>query len=290
MTVLIASSTEDPASTNIKNSLLEKSDWKKIDTMFQNPVYRNKNIEDIMIVTMNDRTIKHENLDKEVEKKIGKKIDQAIFVSRHRSKSGEPTLTTHPIGNFGKGEFGGKSKTLCKSSPRLMTELLRIMNKNSKREELKHQICFEVTHHGPNMEAPTFFAEVGSTKEEWNKKRPAEIVAESLIELLRSYRYEKDMSNSIPVLLGIGGGHYAPRFTDVALNKKAAFGHMIPSYQIKEGNINEKILDKAILATPNVESVYLHKKALKKSEVTKYKNLFKKKGIPVISSKSLPSL
>lgn len=169
-----------------------------------------------------------------------------------------------------------------------MTHLFRIIKKNAELAKTYHQICFEVTHHGPYMRIPTLFAEVGSTEEEWNKKAPAKIIGKSVIELLKQYRYEEDMPKDIPVFIGIGGGHYAPRFTDVVLEKKAAFGHMIPTYQIK--NINDEILTKALEATPNANGVYIHKKSLKKSQVTEYRKWFEEKNIPVISSKELKDL
>jgi len=290
MTVLIVSSTEDPASTNIKKGLLKQSNWEEIDTFYENTVYRHSNMEDVVIVTINNRAIRHEMLDKEVEEKLGIKPKQAIYISRHKSKTGEPTLTTHPIGNYGEAQFGGKTRTLSKSSPRLMTQLLRIIKKNAEQVKLQHQVCFEVTHHGPYMNIPTLFAEVGSTEEEWEKQDPADVIAKSVLELLESYHYEEDLPRDIPVLIGVGGGHYAPRFTDVVLEKKAAFGHMMPTYQIKAGNIDDEILEKTLQATPNVKAAYIHRKSLKKSQVSEYKEWFQNRGIPVISSKELQNL
>jgi D-aminoacyl-tRNA deacylase len=231
-----------------------------------------------------------ENLDKEIESKLGIKTKQTIFISRHTSEMEKPTLTVHPIGNYGEAQFGGKPKTLVKSAPRLMTHLLRLIKKNLQSTNLTYQVCYEVTHHGPYIETPTFFVEVGSTEREWNKKEPAKIIAQSILELLGKYHYEEDFSDDIPILLGIGGGHYAPRFTDVVFEKKAAFGHMIPSYQIKAGNIDSEMFEKTLDATPNVKAAYIHKKALKKSQVTEYKKWFQNKGIPVISSKELSAL
>jgi D-aminoacyl-tRNA deacylase len=290
ITVLIISSTKDPASNNIKKELLEQSNWDEIDTFNENTVYKHSNMKDIIIVTINDRKITHENLEKEVEEKLGLIPRQAIFLSRHRSKTGEPTLTVHPIGNYGQAQFGGKTKTLSKSSPKLMSHLLRIMKKKAEQANLYHKVCLEVTHHGPYMTIPTLFAEVGSTKEEWIKQEPTNIVAKSVLELLDSYHYEEDFKDDIPVLVGIGGGHYAPRFTDVVLEKKVAFGHMIPTYQINSGVIDDLIIEKAIKNTPNVNGVYFHRKALKKSQVTEYKVILKKIGINTISSKELKKI
>ncbi len=242
------------------------------------------------MVTIKDITIKHENIEQELKQIPKIKPKQVIYISRHRSKTGEPTLTTHPIGNYGKAEYGGKSRKLTPSSPRLMTHLLRIIKKNAKIEKTYHQVCFEVTHHGPYIGVPTLFTEVGSNQQEWEKEKPAEIIAKSLLELFDNYQCEQDLPRDIPVIIGLGGGHYAPRFTDIALSKKVAFGHMIPSYQIEAGNINEEILKQTLEATPNVEGVYIHKKALKKSQVTEYKRWFQNANIPVISSKELIDL
>lgn len=290
MTVLIISSSIDPASTNIKKALLNQTNWEEIDTFNKNTVYRHSKMKDIIIITINDRKITHENLDTEVEEKLGIKPKQAIFISRHTSKTGKPTLTTHPIGNYGEAQFGGKAKTLCKSSPRLMAYLLRLIKKNAKQTQLEHQICLEVTHHGPHMSVPSLFVEVGSTEEEWKKQKPADTIAKSIIELLKSYHYEEDFKDDIPVLLGVGGGHYAPRFTDVVFEKKAAFGHMIPRYHIDARNIDGEMFEKALQATPNVKAVYLHRKSLKKAQIREYRQWFEERGIPAISSKELEDL
>jgi len=290
MTVLIISSTTDPASANIKKSLLNQSTWDESGTFNGNTVYCHSTMKDIVIVTINDSKIRHEHLDKEVKEVLGIEPKQTIFISRHRSKTGEPTLTVHPIGNYGKAEFGGGTKILPKSSPRLMTHLLRLLKKNTEQAKLYHKVCFEVTHHGPHIDIPALFIEVGSDEEEWGKKEPATVVAKSVLELLDSYHYEEDFSDDTPVLLGVGGGHYAPRFTDVAFEKKAAFGHMIPMYQINAGNIDDEMFEQALQKTPNVKGVYIHRKSMKKSQVTEFKNIFEKKGIPVISSKELEDL
>lgn len=290
MTILIINSTEDPAGTNIKKGLLKQDKWQEINKLYENPVYQNISKKEIILVTINDRTIRHENIDKEIEQKLNIKPKQTIFISRHRSKSGEPTLTTHPIGNYAEAQFGGKTKTLTQSSPRLTTELLRILNHNAKQAKTYHKVCFEVTHHGPYLETPTLFAEVGSTEEEWVKTEPADIVAKSIIDLFEKYLYEEDLPRDIPVLIGIGGGHYAPRFTDMALNKKCAFGHMIPTYHIKPGNIDYQIIEEAIKKTPNCQGAYIHKKSLKKSQVTEYKKMLQEHNIKIFSSKELMDL
>lgn len=290
ITVLIISSNEDPAGINIKKGLLKQAEWEKINTFEENPVYQHSNIPNLIMITIKDRTIRHENLEEQVKKQLGITPKQAVFITRHRSKTGEPTLTTHPIGNYGIAEFGGKDRTVSTSAPRLMTELLRNIKKNATETKTYHKVCFEVTHHGPYMSIPTLFTEVGSNQEEWGKQPPADIIAKSLLDLFENYFYEEDLPDDIPVLLGIGGGHYAPRFTDIVFEKKAAFGHMIPGYHIDAGNIDSEMFEKAMTATPNIHGVYIHKKSIKKSLFTEYKNWFKERNINVISSKELEDL
>jgi D-aminoacyl-tRNA deacylase len=290
MTVLIISSSEDPASTHIKNSLLEQTTWKEQGTFYNTPVFRHISMNNLVIVTIPDKKIRHENIDTEVKEQLHIDPRIAIFLSRHRSKTGEPTLTVHPIGNFSDAEFGGQPKTLVPCAPRMMIHLLRLIKKNLQLTDLEYKVCYEVTHHGPFLKIPTLFVEVGSTEIQWAQKEPALIIATSLLELLITYHYEEDFPKDIPVLLGIGGGHYAPRFTDVAFQKKVAFGHMIPSYHIDSGVIDWAMIHQAILATPDMMGVYLHKKALKKSQVTQYKLLFSDHDIPVVSSEELPVL
>jgi D-aminoacyl-tRNA deacylase len=290
MTVLIIASNKDPASINIKNNLLKQTSWNKIDIFNENIVYENSKNKDIILITINDRKINHENLDIEIEKKLKIKAKQAIFISRHTSKTGKPTLTVHPIGNYRKAEFGGKDSILSESSPKLMTRQLRLLKKNAKLSNLYHEVCFEVTHHGPYLSIPSYFIEVGSTEEEWGKEKPAFVIAKSILELLELYLYENDLPNNIPSLVGIGGGHYAPRFTDVIFQKNVAFGHMIPSYHINEGVIEKEIIKETFKKTPNAKGVYIHRKSLKKSHVSELKKIFKNMNIEVISSKNMPNL
>lgn len=290
MTVIIVSSSKDPASTNIKNRLLEQTSWNEWGSFNNLPVFEHATMKDVKIVTINDRKIRHENLDKEIKKKLRIKPKQVIFISRHTSKMKKPTLTVHPLGNYGEAKFGGKPRTLVPPAPKLMTHLLKLIKKNLQSTNLSYHVCYEVTHHGPYLEVPTLFAEVGSTEEEWIKKEPAKIIAQSILELLKEFHYEDDFPDDIPILVGVGGGHYAPRFTDVIFEKKAAFGHMIPSYQIDAGNINGEMFNKVLESTQNVAAVYFDKKALKKSQVTNFKNWFQNKEIPVISSKVLSPL
>ena len=100
MTVLIISSSEDPASTHIKNCLLEQTTWEEQGTFYDTPVFRHQSMNNIILVTIPDKKIRHENIDIEVQEHLHIEPKLAIFLSRHRSKTGEPTLT-RPDGHHG---------------------------------------------------------------------------------------------------------------------------------------------------------------------------------------------
>jgi D-aminoacyl-tRNA deacylase len=260
------------------------SNWSEGESFFDIPVFKHMTIDNLYMITIKDKTIIHEDLDTQLHDELHIDPSQAICISRHRSKSGNPTLTTHPIGNFGDAAFGGKPRTVVPSSPHLMTHLLRTIYSNAKKENLYHQVCFEVTHHGPSMSIPTLFAEVGSNQKEWEKHVPAGIIAQSLLTTLSEHQREPEKMKTDPIVIGIGGGHYAPRFTDVTLEKKVSFGHMIPSYHINQGSIDDEILEHTIEMTPSFKGIYIHRKALKKSQVSYFKQWCEKKDIPVFSS------
>jgi len=274
MSRLLVCSLPDLPSVNMKESLLSFHGWEDMgsegDLSFVS-------YGDTVMVTIPDLHIYHEDLDKEVEG-LGVKVDEVIVMSKHSAKSGQPALTAHPIGNFHENEFGGREGALVKANPALMTDALRrIVLRNDMPE---NQLCFEVTHHGPWLEKPTFFIEVGSVQEQWENKHAAEILAHVIEEL--------DPHPEYPVAVGMGGGHYAPRFTEVALNYKVNFGHMLPNYQM-EGRDDEDIIRMLGLAceASDTKLVYFHKKSVKKPEARRLSSLIESAGFEQIDSSCL---
>ena len=274
MSRLLVCSERDLPSVNMKESLLSFHGW---EDMGNDGINSYISYGETVMVTIPDMHIYHEDLDKEVER-FGVKVDDVIVMSKHSAKSGRAALTAHPIGNYHENEFGGRERSLVKASPALMSDALRrIVSLNDMDDT---QTCFEVTHHGPWMEKPTFYIEVGSEQTHWENKHAAEILAHVIEDLDPHYDY--------PSAVGLGGGHYAPRFTEVALKFKVNFGHMIPNYQI-EGRDDEDIvrmLKDACEAT-GTNLVYLHRKSMKKPEERRMSALIESAGFEQISSSDL---
>ncbi len=279
MNVLIIASKEDIASMNIRKKMLAHADWRECGIFEDNPVYRRSSPNaQIILATINGIHIMHDFLEN-----AWKGCDAVIIVSRHKSASNRRTLTVHPIGNYGAADFGGRAQTLVPAAPALMTEALRNLRKEA--EGMGYAVAFEVTHHGPYMEKPTFFIEIGSGESAWKDERAATAIANALFKTLSA------PLPYLPICIAIGGGHYAPRQTEMALKKKVAFGHMIPDYQIK-GASNEELrrkISSAAAATPGCQFAYLDKKALGK-EIHRIEKILGERGIKRIRGEELEDL
>jgi len=273
---LIIASTEDLAGMNIVDKLLKKRDWAEIGKFEGNPCY---GAEDFALVTINHYHLHCDNIDLAVKESLGITLDVVIFASKHRSESGLSTLTVHPIGNFSKAELGGRDRELVPSHPGIMTEALRILKVKTKEANLEYKVSLEATHHGPYLETPAFFIEIGSLEPQWRDEKAADLIAETILEV---------EENDYPVAVGVGGGHYAPRITDVALARRISFGHIIPSYAIEK--VDDEILETTISKTPNVSMVYFHRKAMKKPDYRRLKEWFESKGLRTVREDDLERL
>ncbi len=271
---LILTSQDDAASLNIREKLLAMDGWKKIG-MFQNfPVYRN---EKYYLVHLKIQKIYAENIDEHIRERLGIEFNNIIVASKHRSAAEIKSLTVHPIGNWGPARFGGREHTVVHTNPHLMTQALRILKRNNTLREFS--VSFEATHHGPYLETPTFFIEIGSNEEEWRNDKAGEILAKTILEL--------EERKYMPAL-GIGGGHYVPRITDVALEYRISFGHMIPSYAVEY--MDESVVKMACEKSDNCRHAYIHRKGLKSEQKKKVLGVLEKLGIEVINSKNLEKL
>ncbi len=247
---LIVSSDQDEASKNILSRMLEKGDgWEEIDEFQNNPVYKNGN--DHMVMVENHH-IYCDDLDEEVQDTLNIEFDELVFISRHSSKAGVDSLTVHPIGNYGEAKFGGSDEKLVLCSPYKMTRALLILKDRAEKKELddEYEISLEATHHGPFLKKPTYYIEIGSDSGAWTDKRAGEVIAETVMSKMVKGKVDKKE----PVVVGIGGGHYAPRFSQLALRRKVSIGHMVPDWGLKY--LTRESFGELVKKTPDLDHVY----------------------------------
>ena len=119
--------------------------------------------------------------DKGINPLLIERYDFVIFASKHQSSEGGKTLSIHAPGNFKKADFGGKPETLCLSSALFQKFLFGELHKKAEEHLVKnYQLTLECTHHGPLINKPCVFIEIGATPNEWKDKRIAFIVAKAI--------------------------------------------------------------------------------------------------------------
>jgi len=92
----------------------------------------------------------------------------------------------------------------------------------------KYNVTLEATHHGPLIEKPCVFIEIGSTDTEWNDRKAAFVIAKTISETIENFK--ENPYNEFAI--GIGGPHYCPNFNKVQLNSNVALAHIIPQYAL----------------------------------------------------------
>lgn len=277
MATLLICYEKDAPSANMKEQLLKKREWEDCGTDGENTYLR---CDDLCIMTIPERHLLSDDVDRKA-KAFGIDFGDVVFMSRHSAASGMPTLTVHPIGNYGDADLGGRERTLVRSTPSLMTNALRRIKELN--DTTEYNVSFEVTHHGPYIESPTMFIEIGSEETHWGDKHAAEIMADVILSM--------DSDSDYPTVIGVGGGHYAPRFTELALSKKVNIGHMVPAYRVVGSSDDEltEMISNAARST-GTDMVYVHRKSMKGAEERRVNSLIETLGLERVSSEGFDPL
>ncbi len=252
--IAILASKQDVAGLNIKDSLIELFPFLKLDIAFDdNPVYALRdtiNSFDVKLYTLNSDSINAENIDKRIDAEL------FVFITKHKSKSGIPSLCVHTQGNIGEALLGGKQRQICISPACYLKQAFKNLYALN---TIHFDVVQEVTHHGPYIEKPSFFIEIGSTEKEWGNKEAGLIVANALMKTLK--HVEPCIS-----AIGIGGLHTTPNFKKIILNTNIGLGHCCAHYNLPD--LDETMLEQMIDRTvPKPSLIILDWKGLKKEKV-----------------------
>jgi len=249
--ILIVASTKDTASMNIAQKIIDNYAFEKTSESFrQNPVYvKTLAGREVKLVFANVELIYTQFLTDFFTPKL------LVFVSRHSSVSGIPTLSVHTPGNFGEAELGGITRKVSIAPASAMKEALLEMFRQRKQQRLNYKVSYECTHHGPSLDVPTMFVELGSSPMQWKDLKAAEAVAHAAMAAVTK-------QSTYRAVLGVGGPHYNEKFTKLTLNTQIAFGHIIPKYAIPK--IDAEILMHCVQRTvEKVESAIFDWKGMR---------------------------
>lgn len=179
---------------------------------------------DRYVLARPDRHVHDEQLDLRLPTDLRTAGPTLVFPSIHRSERNVECLTVHPLGNPGPAcEVGGRARTLVPTDPRRMADALRRLAGGA--STLGVPATFEATHHGPALGVPAFFVEIGYGR----APEPPESAVRLLADVIPAIERDSDDR----VALAVGGGHYAPHFTDLVLRRKWAFGHILPRHALE---------------------------------------------------------
>lgn len=232
MKIALIASEKDPASMNIRDKLTTHL-VETEQTHKGNPVYVKGTIR---LYTDKRDPIFCEHIDKDIE------ADIFIFLSKHQSRSGIRSLSVHAIGNWGEAGFGGEDRKLCPAPHDALKRGLQLLEKNN---ELGCEVIQEVTHHGPFLEKPVMFIEIGSDIEAWTDPLAGNVIARTCLELCSWLQQQKPGWMSA---FGIGGLHHAPSFRRLMLDSDIAVGHICPKHNLH--SLDEEMIRKAIADAP----------------------------------------
>ena len=248
MVTLLIVSEPDIASTIQGDALLARGGWSHCDAVEGGKVWQHE-CGDVWLWWFGERFLMEDELDARFTNGCGISVDEIIFLSRHFAASGRPSLTLHVIGVPGemphgeRSEHGGIKGEVMLPNPRFAS-WFRLMCEAAHRYELvpEFELTIETTHHGPCLSVPTMFIEIGSSETHWGRRDAAEAWADVMeiglglnggdgVGNWASLTSEK--RSDAKIMIGIGGGHYAPRHTDVLRKSNCWAGHQLANYALE---------------------------------------------------------
>jgi len=268
--ILIVASTKDIASMNIRQQLLDHYKFEEPTEKFHDNTVYSKIIggNKIKLVTINKEAIYYQAITNHFNPQL------IIYISRHSSKSGTPTLSVHTPGNLTlQAQKGGTPRKISIAPANAMKAALLEMARQKNMRGLDYQVSYECTHHGPSLDVATMFVELGSSLAQWKDVKAAEAVAHAAMAPI-----SKHSENSV-VAVGIGGPHYSKKLTRMALEDEFAFGHMIPKYAISQ--LDAEIIRQCVERTvEKVETIVLDWKGIKSIDKARLIEALKEVEVP----------
>jgi D-aminoacyl-tRNA deacylase len=263
MKVALVTSRQDKAGINIRQHIEQLLDAASGSWREQGRSYSFFNVD--------ERLIHAENVDRNID------ADLVVFLSRHSSVNPVPVLTVHVTGNFREAELGGTARTLPPAAPAMMQATLRALARHCPEG---YRVSYEVTHHGPTgLRLPSFFVEIGSTEKEWGDPLAGRAVAEALLSAAPV--------NTVP-LIGIGGTHYAPRETEIALTTRGAFGHIASS--LRQVAALDREMVQEMIRQSGAVAVYIDRKSVSRTDIERLTGILDTLAIPRLSESEIAAL
>lgn len=228
---LIIASKKDKAGINITTNLSQFRKNPLVSSMGEGPSFDFYLVEEEIV---SDKGLDYEKINK---------YDFVIFASKHKAESGEKSLSIHAPGNWRTAELGGQDNQVCPTSALFQKQAFEILRANVGKYDLDgYSVTLEVTHHGPLIDKPCIFIEIGSSENEWQDRRAGFVIAKTISDIISKFK----LNPYREVAIGLGGPHYCPNFNKIQLKSNIALSHIIPGYAAP---ITEQMIKEAISKT-----------------------------------------
>jgi D-aminoacyl-tRNA deacylase len=236
----LVASEKDLASMTMVEYLKNNKGFSTITNYGESIILQSKEYRNVKLFVCNNSLLHLEGLDK-ISIWNSKDIQSSyVFLSKHVSKSGTPTLTCHSTGNYAGNPNGGNSREIALSNPHLQKQYMLHLVK-VKSALPNYDIVIEATHHGPtSLNGPVLFVEIGSTEREWTDINAASIVCDCILDAI-----ESDLNCCKKVGIGLGGTHYPLKFNKLLLKSEFGLAYIATKYDLQ--SIDKKMLEQMIL-------------------------------------------
>ncbi len=232
MRVAIVISRKMPAALNIKEKLLGLCRFENAGAGIDgNDAYTARiGDNDVVMHTVEENAVFLEGIDKKLSS------DLIIFPTTHKSSAGVPSLTCHVPGNWGKAGLGGRDRQLCISPSQFLKEIFLELNKHGVEG---FEVSLEQTHHGPYLDTPAVFVEIGSSEKEWANDDAGMAVAKTILAALAR---ETKKQKAVVVL---GGQHYNQAANKILQRTDYSVSHICAKHCLAD--LEEEMLKQAAI-------------------------------------------
>lgn len=280
-------------SSNILSLMLSKNLLKLSKTNKINPkeIYNvyidNKLIKDIKAIEVDNFLYLTAKDITNIEKEFNETCE-FIIISSHKSKTKQiDTISIHFCGNFNKNEFGGEENNFSVANLDAFEYLYhKISLDKNKPKGLNFFV--EATHHGPTINKPLLFYEIGPNDVAYNNKIYQEYYLSKLLDYLKDNK-----KNNLQAYILIGAPHYLDvdlinsiktRMNKKYNKKEFILSHIMPKYSLKklleEDDSKIEIVFSRLIDKAQTGNIIFYKRYLK--SLTRLKDIVKKiekKGI-----------
>lgn len=197
----------------------------------------------------------------EIEQHIKEKCSFLIIATHKSETQKQNTILIHHCGNYVDNKFGGNKKDFSLADPENFFSLYNLITKTDLKDL---QFFVEVTHHGPTIDRPLVFFEIGPDDNAYNNKDYQNIY----IDILKKHLEDKE-SKILNKFILIGSPHYLDQKMIEEIKTKICTKHNINVENFCLTHIMPKYVQQDLFSLEDTEIETILEKLIAYSETGK---------------------